>query len=250
MASAVYCAPSIRRISPSRDGWGWPSPWTSAAARRRLPPLSTGGNLRAVAARRRHPSPHASVRSTRAGGCEARPVRGLGDAGPVRGHPPGARGGPHERRHVRRLAYGRDRDERAAGRGAPPAPALERCDEDRGARCAVLRALPRGRRCPRRSVHIPAGAGALPDRHERVEPREGPRLVPRTLGRFRRRGRGRARALGDARRAGTRRPRGSGARGRGSAACRRACGRRTCPSLESSASPAARAIPARTAWSC
>ena len=62
------------------------------------------------------------------------------------------------------------------------------------------------------------GAGPLPDRHERVEPREGPRLVPRARGRFRRRGRGRPRALGDARRAGTRRPRGGGARGRGRAA--------------------------------
>ena len=71
--------------------------------------------------------------------------------------------------------------------------ALERRHEDRRARRAVLGALPRGRRRARRPLHLPARAGPLPDRHQRGQPREGPRLVPRARGRLRRRGHRRAR---------------------------------------------------------
>ena len=64
-------------------------------------------------------------------------------------------------------------------RALPPAAPLERRHEDRRGRRAVLGALPRGRRRARRPLHLPPGGGPLPDRHERLEPREGPRLVPR-----------------------------------------------------------------------
>ena len=75
---------------------------------------------------------------------QARAVRGLGDAGAVRGHPPGARGRAHRRRRVRRLAHGRDRDERPAGRGLPAAHPVQRRHQDRRAaapstRCSAAR---------------------------------------------------------------------------------------------------------------
>ena len=43
----------------------------------------------------------------------------------------------------------------------------------------VQRALPRGRRRARRPVHLPPRRRALPDGHERRQPRARPRLVPR-----------------------------------------------------------------------
>ena len=67
----------------------------------------------------------------------------------------------------------------APGGGPAPAPALERRDGDRRARGPVLGALPRRRRRARRPLHLPARARALPDGHQRREPREGPGLVPR-----------------------------------------------------------------------
>ena len=75
------------------------------------------------------------------------------------------------------VSHGGDRDERAAGGGVPPARALQRRHEGRRARRPVLRALPRGRRRARRSLHLPA-RGPLPHGHERSQPREGPGLVP------------------------------------------------------------------------
>ena len=45
-------------------------------------------------------------------------------------------------------------------------------------RRAVQRPVPRGRRRPRRPLHLPAGRRPLPDGHQRGQPREGPRLVP------------------------------------------------------------------------
>ena len=118
-----------------------------------------------------HPSTHAPLRAPRAGRRSTGAVRRLGDAGAVRGHPAGAPGGAHGRRDVRRLAHGRDRDPRAAGGGPAPAAALERRERNRGARRAVLGPLPGGRRRARRPVHLPARPGALPDRHERRQPR-------------------------------------------------------------------------------
>ena len=53
-----------------------------------------------------------------AAGRAARPVRRLGDAGPVHGHPRGARRGARGRRRLRRLAHGRGGDDRARRRGA------------------------------------------------------------------------------------------------------------------------------------
>ena len=61
----------------------------------------------------------------------------------------------------------------------PAADPLQRRHQDRRERRPVLGALPGGRRRARRPVHLPPRrATALPDRHQRVEPREGPRLVP------------------------------------------------------------------------
>ena len=72
----------------------------------------------------------------------------------------------------------------------------------------VLAALQGGRRRPRRPVHVPLRRGRrrLPDRHERVEPRQGPGLVPEAGGRLRRRRHRhrRARRLRDARPPGAR----------------------------------------------
>ena len=125
------------------------------------------------------------------------PVRRLGDAGAVRGHPRRSTWRCARRAgHVRRLAHGRDRDPRARGRGVPPAPALQRRDQDRRAaapstRCSAARTAA----CS--TTSSPTGSGGpLPDRHQRRQPRAGPRLVPRARGRLRRRGRGRARPTG------------------------------------------------------
>ena len=49
--------------------------------------------------------------------------------------------------------------------------------EDRRGRLAVLGAVQGGRRRPGRPLHLPPGRGPLPDGDQRVEPREGLRLV-------------------------------------------------------------------------
>ena len=100
----------------------------------------------------------------------------------------------------------------AEARGVPPAPALQRRHQARRGRRPVLGALPRGRRRARRPVHLPPGRRALPDGHQRRQPRQGPGLVSRARRRFRRRGERRPRRLGDARRAGPGRARGARAR--------------------------------------
>ena len=89
---------------------------------------------------------------------------------------------------LRRLAHGRDRDLGPRRAGPPPAPALQRRLEDRGRRRAVLRALPRGRRDPRRPLHLPARRRPLPDRHQRRQPREDFAWFARARRRVRRRG--------------------------------------------------------------
>ncbi len=84
----------------------------------------------------------------------------------------------------------------------PAADPVERRREARRRRCAVQRAVPRGRRRPRRPLHLPPRARPLPDGHERLEPREGPRLVSPARRAVRRRRRGQAARLGDDRRPG------------------------------------------------
>ena len=110
---------------------------------------------------------------------QARALRRLGDAGPVRGHPRGARRRRAPARALRRLPHGRDRDERAGRGGVPAAAPLQRRREHRRRRRAVRAALPRGRRRARRPLHLPA-RGPLPDGHQRGEPRQGPGLVRRS----------------------------------------------------------------------
>ena len=61
--------------------------------------------------------------------------------------------------------------------GVPPAHPLQRREQDRRRRRAVLRAQQGGRRRARRPLHLPPRPRPLPHRHERVEPREGPRVV-------------------------------------------------------------------------
>ena len=146
----VLRAPAYAGSSFS-GGSAWPWPWTSAAARRRrTPPGRTGGNLRAVAARRRHPSPDAAVRAPRARRRPARPVRRLGDAGAVRGHPPGARGGAHgaracstsrtwarSRRAGRRPRTSFSASSRTTSRGSPSAAPSTRSSAARTAACST-----------------------------------------------------------------------------------------------------------------
>ncbi len=86
----------------------------------------------------------------------------------------------HGRRRLRRLPHGRDPHDGRRRRGVPPADPLQRRHEDRPERRPVLRALQGGRRRPRRPLHVPVRRGRrrLPDRHQRVEPRQGPGLVP------------------------------------------------------------------------
>ena len=69
----------------------------------------------------------------------------------------------------------------------------QRRREARGRRRPVLVPLRRGRRHPRRPLHLPARRRPLPDRHQRRQPRDGPRLVRRCSRRVRRRGRRRRR---------------------------------------------------------
>ena len=113
-------------------------------------------------------------------------------------------------RDLRRLAHGRDRDDRARRRGVPAADPVQRRLEDRRARRAVLRPDQGGRRRPRRPLHLQARARALPHRHQRLQPREGSRVVPET-----RRGLRRHPPRPSARLRDARRPGAGGARDRG-----------------------------------
>ena len=77
------------------------------------------------------------------------------------------------RRRLRRLPHGRDRDDRARTRRRFLQRMLSNdVDQDRRGRRPVLRALPRGRRRARRPLHLPARRRPLPDRHQRVQPRD------------------------------------------------------------------------------
>ena len=93
---------------------------------------------------------------------------------------------------------------------------------DRDRRRPVLVPLQRGRRRPRRPLHLPARRRPLPDRHQRGQPRGRPRLARPLEPRLRRHRPRRRRPLRDARRAGPARPRRSLAAPSGSS-CRRGC---------------------------
>ena len=106
------------------------------------------------------------------GGGATRPVRRLGDAGPVRGHPRRA-----PRRAHARPACSTSRTWARSRRAGPQALAfLQRMlsndvSTDRRRRRPVQRAVPRGRRRARRPLHLPPRRGPLPDGHERRQPR-------------------------------------------------------------------------------
>src|SRR3954451_19705232 len=105
-----------------------PRPPTSPTWHRIRPPSIAQAVACETSNERPHgtPPPHPPVRAPRGRRSAARAVRGLGDAGAVRGDPAGARERAHERRPVRRLAHGRDRDERPTGGGVPAADPVER----------------------------------------------------------------------------------------------------------------------------
>ena len=148
-------------------------------------------------------------------------LRGLGDAGPLRGDQRGALRGPHPRRDVRRLPHGRGRGRGARGARLPAAGALQRRREDRRRRRPVLLPLQRGRRGDRRPLLLPPRQRPLPDRHQRGQPRDRPRLARALVPRLRRRRPRRRRPLRDARRAGPARPR-RARRARSASSCRSA----------------------------
>src|SRR5579884_3331640 len=90
-------------------------PAATATVRRLVPTIIEPGGRCYVAGRVRRRDDAASYTPARApfrARRAARPVRRLGDAGPVPGGPRGAPGGPPRRRRLRRLAHGRDRDAR------------------------------------------------------------------------------------------------------------------------------------------
>ena len=132
----------------------------------------------------------------------------MGDARPVRGRRPRAHGRARVVWHLRRLAHGRDRSRRPAGARAAAEAAVERRRKDHArparGRGAVQPALPRGRRRARRRLHLSPRRRSLPDRHQRRQSCERPRLVPNARGGLSR-GSGERpdRRLRDARRAGT-----------------------------------------------
>ena len=83
-------------------------------------------------------------------------------------------------RRLRRLAHGRDRDVRAR---RPPSSCSALLSNDvakrRGRRRAVQRPVPRGRRRPRRPLHLPARADRYLTVTNAANHEQGPRLVPR-----------------------------------------------------------------------
>ena len=92
------------------------------------------------------------------------------------------------RRRVRRLPHGRDRDDRARRGGVPAAHALQRRHARSPTAARSTRVLcQRGRRRAGRPLHLPARRRPLPDGHQRVQPREGPRVVPQARRGLRRR---------------------------------------------------------------
>ena len=165
------------------------------------------------------------------------------------GHPPGAPRGAHPRRRVRRLAHGGDRDLRPAGRRLPPARAHQRRPPDPRGRRPVRARLPRGRRHRRRPLHLPPGRAALPDGHQRGQPRQGPGVVPAPGGRLRRR-RGRPRGATSPCSPSRARTPGRSSSASPTAACRRASTSASAASPASRCSWPARATRARTASSC
>ena len=106
-------------------------------------------------------------------------------------------------RRLRRLAHGRDRDQRPAGPGSccsACSPTTSRSSPVGGAQYSVLCREDGGVLDDLFTYRL--GARPLPDGHQRRQPRQGPRVVPGPRRRLRRRGDRRARALRDARRPG------------------------------------------------
>ena len=156
------------------------------------------------------------------------------------------------RRRLRRLAHGRGRDRRARARAALlQRAALQRRREDRGRRRPVLVPVPRGRRRPRRPLHLPARRRPLPDRHQRRQPRDRLRVDRASTPRLRRRGPRRRRR---ATRCSPSRARTRASSSRGARRRRAAAADATSPTLDDRRrrrrSSAAPATPARTASSC
>ena len=194
---------SARRRCARAPRWRWRWPRRSSGVTRAVGSLS--GRL---GQRRRHPPPHAPVRPppaapgrssfrSPAGRCRCSTRASAPEHVAVR---TGA--GVFDVSHMGEIeTSGPDAE------ALPAAAALQRRDQARRARRPVLGALPRGRRRARRPVHLPPRRRPLPDRHQRLQPREGPRLVSRAAAEgFDVEVARRARRLGDARRAGPRRP--------------------------------------------
>ena len=208
----------------------------------------TGSLSGAFGSARRHPAPHAPVRPPRERRREARSVRRLGDAGAVRGHPRRARGRAHRRGHVRRLAHGRDRDQRARRRALPAAAALQRRHQARRAaapstRCSAARTAACSTTCS------PTGSagGRFLTVTNAANHEKDLRLVSRAR---RAASTSRSRdAAADWAMLAVQGPRGArGARARSpTASCPRACARPSSSWRASTASSAAPATPARTA---
>ena len=118
-----------------------------------------------------------SARSSRGSRRPDGPVRRLGDAGSVRGRDPGAPGGAHRRRRLRRLAHGRARGGRPDRARPAPGHALERRRQAPGRPGPVLADHERVGRDRRRRDRLPPRRAPLPHRRERVEPRGGLRLA-------------------------------------------------------------------------
>ena len=118
------------------------------------------------------------TRRTSRRGREAGPVRRLGDAGAST-----RASGPSTSRCARRAASSTSPTwARSRPRGPERRALLQRLLSNDVAklevgRRAVLAPLPRGRRRPRRPVHLPARRRPLPDGHQRRQPRARPRLV-------------------------------------------------------------------------
>ena len=163
--ATVQIAPSP--TAPARCSEEGGSPPAAAAPRCSL-------RARVDFVRRYSTATHGPLRPSRRGRREARPVRRMGDADPVRGRQGRASRRPTRGRHLRRLAHGGDRDPRARCARVSSADALQRHPPPPGGRRAVQRAVPRGRRRSRRPLHVS---------HRRVRassPSRTPRITRRT----------------------------------------------------------------------
>ena len=105
-------------------------------------------------------------------------LRRLVDAGPLRLRARRAHRRPHHRGPVRPLPHGRDRADRPRGRRRPGLRARREAVADRRRPGAVLDAVRRERRHPRRPGRLPARRGAVPGRRQRQQRRHRLRRLP------------------------------------------------------------------------